>query len=179
MTVRVETWKCVSYRSDFSNVVLVLSVQIISSSTAFFLDAKITPKSWKRTFENYNLWIPELWKVQILWFSSIYWNKAIYIPFQQSKISSQNSSKNFIVVAYSKIDKNDLLTWTDYQQNKKVEFLTEIFTFHLLPKILSRISIWINFKWRQIICTQRNVRVLTAGVSWTGMYPACHMCEHF
>ena len=85
MTVRVETWKCVSYRSDFSNVVLVLSVQIISSSTAFFLDAKITPKSWKRTFENYNLWIPELWKVQILWFSFIYWNKAIYIPFQQSK----------------------------------------------------------------------------------------------
>ena len=179
MTVRVETWKCVSYRSDFSNVVLVLSVQIISSSTAFFLDAKITPKS-RQNRENEHL------KIIIFEFLSFekskfcgYWNKATYIRFEQSKISTRNSSKNFIVVAYSKIDKNDLLTTTDYQQNKKVEFLTEIFTFHLLPKILSRISIWINFRWRQIICTQRNVRVLTAGVSWTGMYPACHMCEHF
>ena len=72
----------------------------------------------------------------------------------QFKISTQNSSKNFIVAAYSKIDKNDLLTWTDYQQNKKVEFLTGIFTFHLLPKILSRINSN-NLRWRLKVRAQR------------------------
>ena len=32
---------------------------------------------------------------------------------------------------------------------------------------------------RLSVHSEKKVRVLTAGVSWTGMYPACHMCEHF
>ena len=46
------------------------------------------------------------------------------------------------------------MTWTDYQQNKKVEFLTGIFTFHLLPKILSRINSN-NLRWRLKVRAQR------------------------
>ena len=67
----------------------------------------------------------------------------------------KSSKKKFIVVPYSKIDKNDLLTWTDYQQNKKVEFLTAIFTFHPLPKILSRDRLPLG-----MTITQQKVRVL-------------------
>ena len=89
-------------------------------------------------------------------------------------ISEKKSSKKkfIVVVPYSKIDKNDLLTWTDYQQNKKVEFLTAIFTFHLLPKILSRDRLPIGMTCTKSPCFKGS----PVGVLWTGMYPAPHMC---